>query len=286
MTNVGETLRRERLRRGMDLQEVAREIKIRPKLLEYIEADQFDRLPGGVFAKSFVKQYASLLGLDGDEFAAEVHRQIQPAPPAHHNITPVTVDVPMPSRAPAWETLGGRKSSSAIPSLILVVVVVVACSFAYNWWASSSVGHPEPRHTATRSEPAAPPAPHPRQETAKPAEAPPPQPAPPAAVDPGVPVQVTLTATEDTWVSAHADGKQVFSTTLAANESRTVQGLNGVRLVVGNAGGITVTLNGKPVGPIGPHGQVRVVQLTPSGAQIQTKTPADERPRVAIPDVL
>jgi hypothetical protein len=37
---------------------------------------------------------------------------------------------------------------------------------------------------------------------------------------------------------------------------------------VGNAGGLEVRWNGKPIGPIGPRGQVRVVLFTPENFQI------------------
>ena len=67
MTSVGETLRRERLRTGLDLHKVAEDTKISVRMLELIEADQFDKLPGGVFARSFVGQYARALGLDADD---------------------------------------------------------------------------------------------------------------------------------------------------------------------------------------------------------------------------
>ena len=51
-------------------------------MLEAIEADHYDQLPGGVFARAFVRQYAALLGLDGDDLAAQVQRSIEPAGPA------------------------------------------------------------------------------------------------------------------------------------------------------------------------------------------------------------
>ena len=35
-------------------------------------------------------------------------------------------------------------------------------------------------------------------------------------------------------------------------------------MLVGNAGGVEISLNGKPIGPIGPRGQVRVVEFTPA----------------------
>jgi cytoskeleton protein RodZ len=270
MTNVGETLRRERLRRGMNLDEVARDIKIRPKLLEYIEAEQFDRLPGGVFAKSFVKQYAMALGLDGDEFAAEVQRQIHP-PLISTEPRPVVPAVTETTRTPAWETIGAdHKSTSPWGALAGVVVVVLGCSIAYNWWVSAQ-SQPQTQTVASAArESAAPPeAGQPAQqaiEAAPPVDTPSPNPA--------VPVYVTLSASEDTWVSAVADGEERFAAILGPNETRTVEAQSGVRLVVGNAGGLTVNLNGKPIGELGPRGQVRIVNLTPNGAEIQSKSPA------------
>ena len=58
----------------MSLEQIARETKINSHLLDAIEKNQFDLLPRGVFAKSFVRQYARSLGLDEEELAAEVQK--------------------------------------------------------------------------------------------------------------------------------------------------------------------------------------------------------------------
>lgn len=138
MTAIGETLRRERLRRNLDLDTISRELKISPKLLEAIEAEKFDRLPGGVFAKAFVRQYAHLLGLDEDEMAAEVQRILQPAdevPGVNESskISAAPIEVP---RVEQWETVGDSRFnwSSPLPALALVVVVMMACAGVYSWW--------------------------------------------------------------------------------------------------------------------------------------------------------
>jgi cytoskeleton protein RodZ len=65
MLSVGETLRAERLKRNLGLDQIASELKISSRFLEAIETEQFDKLPGGVFTKSFVRQYARLLGGPG-----------------------------------------------------------------------------------------------------------------------------------------------------------------------------------------------------------------------------
>src|SRR4029077_704568 len=78
MTPVGETLRRERMKRNLDLEEISRELKISTRFLQAIENDQYEKLPGGVFAKSFVRQYARLLSLNEDDLAVQVQEILGP----------------------------------------------------------------------------------------------------------------------------------------------------------------------------------------------------------------
>jgi hypothetical protein len=50
-------------------------------------------------------------------------------------------------------------------------------------------------------------------------------------------------------------------------------------MVVGNAGGITVQKAGRDIGPIGPRGQVRVVNLTKDQVEIlEPNRPAPAKP--------
>ena len=67
---------------------------------------------------------------------------------------------------------------------------------------------------------------------------------------------------------ADADGKYAFSATLNPHTTRTVDGVKEVTLRLGNAGGVSISLNGKPIGPAGPKGQVRTIQFTSGGFQI------------------
>ena len=71
IVSLGAELKRERELRGVTLEEIARETKIRASLLGYIEDDRFDRLPAGVFRQSFVRSYARYLGIDEDESVRE-----------------------------------------------------------------------------------------------------------------------------------------------------------------------------------------------------------------------
>jgi hypothetical protein len=87
----------------------------------------------------------------------------------------------------------------------------------------------------------------------------------PAAAGSGV--ELALTATEETWISASSDGTPVFSGLLEANQTKTIEGKEFAKLRVGNAAGLEVRLNGKPLGPLGAHGQVRYLAFTPDKFQ-------------------
>src|SRR5262245_48097036 len=69
---IGEKLRRQRMHLGLNIAQVSKDTKIGTRLLEAIEAEDFEKLPGGVFRKSFVRQYARALGIEEEEIAGEL----------------------------------------------------------------------------------------------------------------------------------------------------------------------------------------------------------------------
>jgi curved DNA-binding protein CbpA len=60
----GARLRRSRLRRGMEIEDVARVTKVNPTYVRFIEEERFSELPARVYARGFVSAYASCVGLD------------------------------------------------------------------------------------------------------------------------------------------------------------------------------------------------------------------------------
>jgi len=66
MANFGESLKRERELRDIPLRDIANATKINLRYLEALEANRFDRLPGGVFNKGFIRAYARFIGADGE----------------------------------------------------------------------------------------------------------------------------------------------------------------------------------------------------------------------------
>ena len=319
MISIGETLRAERQRRNLDLQEVSRELKIPARFLEAIEQERFDILPAPIFAKSFVRQYARLLGLHEDEMADAVQHAMDPPPSLSERQPerPPSSSIQMDPMA-EWERVGERRGwSSSLPALAMVVVVMLACSGVYAWWQRSrhTVAPPEQIVNAaspptTQAQSVTPPPIPSAQAATGPAEKPAPatgadrsplepaslsaasrtelpaappttsspvaeQPAqspsvaaPAAALQPAGPVHVEITASEIVWIFAKADGKTSFTGTLEPNQSRTVDASGSVVLRLGNAGGAHITLNGKPIGDVGPRGQPRTVEITANGFQV------------------
>lgn len=64
--DVGSRLRAARESRGLSLGEIARQTKIAASVLDAIERNDVARLPGGIFARAFVRSYAIEVGLDPD----------------------------------------------------------------------------------------------------------------------------------------------------------------------------------------------------------------------------
>jgi cytoskeleton protein RodZ len=253
MSSVGETLRAERLRRNLSLEQIAGITKINAHLLDAIEKNQFDRLPRGVFARSFVRQYARSLGLDEEDLTVEVQRAMHPGADL-----PTFAVVPAQpaykvSKVPRHEGAGYRQNSSALPSLAMLVVVMLVCSGIYAWWQRSRPAQVLVAHQAAKT--ARPPA---LPRTAPPAE----------SANPQAKLHASLTADEPTWVRAWADGKEVMTATLEPNLIKTVDAVGEIRLRTGNAGALQITLNGKSLETAGPKGQIRIVTLTPQGIQI------------------
>ncbi len=77
---IGPTLREARNRRKVDLSEVEASTKIRLRYLRALENEEWNALPGGAYTRSFIRTYASYLGLDGERLADEFKRGFEPLP--------------------------------------------------------------------------------------------------------------------------------------------------------------------------------------------------------------
>jgi cytoskeletal protein RodZ len=245
MASVGTVLRNEREQQGRTIEQIADELCLMPSYLRAIEADDLKNLPGVFFYRSFVRQYATLLGLNPERLQAEIQVLTALAEPESVVVEkPIRVPDPI---AEAANRLDLSSRSWAVPVAALLVALMGGGGF-YAWWKQPAV--PEPVEvTSTGPEPTV-------NITTTTGE------------DGVRRLELNLSASEETWLSISSGGKQIFAGTLEPDETKTVSGLEMARLKVGNAGGLNVQWNGKPIGPIGGKGQVRVVVFTPEGFSI------------------
>lgn len=79
--SAGTVLNRERQKRGLDEKQVADHLHITVHYVKAIEADNYDKLPGSIFAKGYIRSYAQFLGLDAEEIVSrylELQEQNKP----------------------------------------------------------------------------------------------------------------------------------------------------------------------------------------------------------------
>jgi cytoskeleton protein RodZ len=273
MNSVGRILRSARERQGREVAEIADELCLTQQYLRAIEDDDVKNLPGTFFYKNFVKQYAAIVGVKDSEIRAGIEaltaaadEPVLPGALAHAPIRPLDPIVADGNRS----YFGGARLGLSVGGL---VVVLMACSGFYAWWIRPAE-RPKPQAPVIQSS---------VQSSAQTVSQSAPQNPSPAAtatvqvsaegqtqtVDGINQVVLNLSATEKTWLSVTSDGKHLFSGFLEPSQTKTLStGVEAARMTVGNAGGLEVRLNGKPIGPIGKSGQVRVVVFTPDNFQV------------------
>lgn len=73
--SVGDSLRHARMVTGWTVSDVAKKLNLTPSAVEFIEANQFERLPGTTFARGYIRSYAKILGLDSNQLAQQFDQQ-------------------------------------------------------------------------------------------------------------------------------------------------------------------------------------------------------------------
>lgn len=108
------------MRARIDITEVETRTKIRAKYLRAIENEDWERLPGPVYVRSFLRTYGDFLGLDSRLLVDEYKRRYQPPADNEHHRT-----MPPPPRERERRQRGPLLPSWAVIGMVLVAVVVV-----------------------------------------------------------------------------------------------------------------------------------------------------------------
>ena len=236
MNHIGSQLRQAREARGLSLEQIQRATRIKRVFLEAIEADRLEDLPGPVQARGFVRSYASHVGLDPETLLVQVDGALPEAGPSPRR----------PSEAAGAFRSGpapAAPSESPLPLPILIIGVIVLFVIGGLLLIRAFGGEaPAP----TPAQPAS--APLSISRTS----------APTPTTPPTTKVSLTLTAGEHVWVRVTHDGFTAFEGLLKPGESQTWQANQQVIVEVGNGAALTVAVNGRAMGVLGPRNRVVV----------------------------
>jgi len=282
LPSFGAKLKLEREKRKITLEQISVSTKIGIRMLQALEEDNFNQLPGGIFNKGFVRAYSRFLGLDEDQTIADyMQASGDPLPAstetinvAHEGavrenqdkISRLEAAADFPPRQVPWGVFAGA-----------LLIVALALSF----WnhhrrentkqavpatppavAKQVSGHGSGSDSPTASSPttgspagvSVPPVPKTSHDLATASSGP----------TPGE-FTVVIRAREESWTTITADGKTISSELLAAGSERSVRGRKEIIVRTGNAGAVDFQFNGRKLATGGEYGEVKTVTFGPQG---------------------
>jgi len=124
--NFGERLKRERELREVTLDEINSATRISNRFLEAMENEDWQKLPGGVFNRGFVRSIARFLGLDEEGLLAEYDM----AHGAQEQAAPKREEVRIPS-PPRWVPV-----AAVLGLLLLLAACIAGGIYAWRYFAA------------------------------------------------------------------------------------------------------------------------------------------------------
>ncbi len=258
MESPGACIKRERELRGFSIQDVHEATRIPIKILVDLEADNYEALPQAAFIKGYIKASCKFMGLDETDLVLRYELYMKDNAP---------VEEPPAEVAPAGPVRAVSLSSKRVVGLLLVLGLLIIIGF---YLFSGTDG--EEKLVKSTSAPAAPASIEVAESTA-PAEmekakslAPVHKTVKAPAIEMRPPGHVLkVIASDDVWVQLTIDNKKPFEILFKKGESRHWLMKKGVDLVIGNAGGMTLVFDGKPVKTVKKPGRVIKMRLPPPG---------------------
>ncbi len=213
--------------------EVARATKIPLQYLRALEEDDYRLVPDEAYLTRFVSDYSRFLGLDplpvAELFQAQLEK-VSSGPGRFLTLSPRPYVMSL-------RLLVGVGAAGGMGVVLLFLVFSFLTNREIPPLSREDRPSSPPREVLTR-------------------ESPPRPPLPPPPVTSGGRQILTVRAEQATWIALRVDGGAVHEVLMRAGETVNWEARREFRLTVGNAGGVTVSLNGHPLPPLGPPGQV------------------------------
>jgi cytoskeletal protein RodZ len=230
LLEIGNILKEARESRGLTLEKVEEETKIRKKYISAMEQDEFQTLPGPVYARAFLKNYAKYLNIDTEEII-EVLKEIHPG-------EDIQAETTEPVDKKAVKKAGLTRYWMYFAAVLLISAVAVSIYYGArginaNRGAAEEGGNRSAVEATSQDDTL--------------------QQAPIQDNSPKLTgVNVVLNVKSDkSWINVIVDGNQVFQGEIKAGESKSFEGKEIILVTLGNAGAVEVLENGKSIGFLG-----------------------------------
>jgi cytoskeleton protein RodZ len=247
--SIGERLRAGRERSGLSVAAAAEKLHLDPKVIESLEADRFAELGASVYVRGHLRRYADFVGEPGVELVnLYTARDVRPPPPdltqvphPDHRVDSRKLVMPIIGLFGAavlllaiWWVVAGSRSGTA-PSAVPAPVVPAAQSTPVTVLPGAGAA---PVASSTSIPVTTPPAPV----TADAANTQPKR----EEVAPAREMRLKLDLANDSWVEVYdARGDRLFYDVASAGSVQSVSGRGPLRVVLGNAAGVTVEVDGQ-----------------------------------------
>jgi cytoskeleton protein RodZ len=248
--------------RGLSLQAIFETTRVGLDNLAAVEDGDYHRLPPPVYARNFIRKYAQAIGVDEKPILNRYERHLESLKPPQEG---TEVRKPWPE--------ADRRYRFLFMSLAAVIVagILVSALFLYDQAGRPPSPAPavEPTPAKVMPAPTAAVPDAPAQATAAepaPASASVEKPIlPPAAA--GKIYHLIIDARELTWIRITEDRNPSYQALLKPGDRLERMASDFFQLDIGNAGGINLTFQGKPLGSLGKQGQIIHMRLPEKGSE-------------------
>jgi cytoskeleton protein RodZ len=267
------SLKAAREARGLSLNDVFYATRVSRINLEALENDDFDRLPPPIYTRNFIRKYAQAVEVDEKPILDRYEKHREGLAPSYEQ---TEVQKPWPEDGRRYRFLFGTLAA------VIVTGVLVYAVFLYdqNHTSPMKIGEPTQQGQGVPTPPdelpsMVEPNPHPEPLTAVPptpamtkttpatvvSTSAPPTVAPLAAAPSGKTLHLIIEAQDLTWIRITEDQNPSSQFLLKPGDRIERMASDAFLLDIGNAGGITLIFQGKPLGSPGKRGQVIHIRL-------------------------
>jgi cytoskeleton protein RodZ len=255
--NVDLKLAREQ--KKITLKQIADQTHITLRQLENLEEGRYSQLPGGMYNRAFLRAYCECLGLDATPFLARYEAE-----------TPPPSEKPVILKPRNRRPLPRRNSLSPVVIWsVMLLISIASLLYSRKWIADvfspyfsrsqEMVLAKPPVPNLPQSQPAA--APVENHPAAQAGQAPAPSipaalPTPEPEEPPAGTLRLEFEVVQKCWVSVSRDGDRVLVKLLEPGEDLAFDAVERFYVILGNAGGVRLKINGKRAKPPGNSGEV------------------------------